>query len=198
MVRTNPHVFTEEGVAMLSSVLKTEIACTMSIKIIRAFVYIRKYILNDNKNNILINHEERILKLEETLNEFKEKNNHIFFEGQIYDAYSLLIEILNKSKEEIIIIDNYIDKSLLDILSKTNKKITIITNKYNNNDYNKYKEQYNNVSLVINNNFHDRFIIIDKNILYHCGASFKDLGNKCFEISKIEDKEILEDIIKRV
>ena len=122
----------------------------------------------------------------------------MFFEGQIYDAYSLLIDILNKSKKEIIIIDNYIDKKLLDILSKTKKKITIITNKYNNNDYEKYKKQYNNVKLIINNNFHDRFIIIDKKILYHSGASFKDLGKKCFEISKIEDQDILNNLLKKI
>ena len=86
----------------------------------------------------------------------------------------------------------------MDILSKTNNKVKVITNKYNNNDYNKYKEQYKNVELIINNNFHDRFIILDKKVLYHCGASFKDLGKSCFEISKIEDNDILENIIKKI
>ena len=122
----------------------------------------------------------------------------MFFKGQVYDAYSLLLDILNKSKKEIIIIDNYIDKNILDILSKTNKNIIIYTNKYNNNDYEKYKLQYNNIKLVVNSTFHDRFIIIDRKILYHSGASFKDLGKKCFEISKIEDEEILNNLLKKL
>ena len=122
----------------------------------------------------------------------------MFFDGQIYDAYSLLLDIINSSKKEIIIIDNYIDKHLLDIVSKAKKKIIIITNKYNNQDYEKYREQYNNIELIINNNFHDRFIIIDKKILYHCGSSFKDLGKKCFEISKIEDNDIICNLLKRL
>ena len=126
------------------------------------------------------------------------KKNHLFFQGQIYDAYSLLLDILSKAEKEIVIIDNYIDKNILDILSKIGKKIIIITNKYNNDDYNKYKKQYNNVNLIINNNFHDRFIIIDKNTLYHCGASFKDLGKKCFAINLVEDKDILNNLLKKL
>ena len=110
---------------------------------------------------------------------FKDKNYHIFFEGQIYDAYSLMINIF-------------------DILSKTNRKVTLVTNKYNNIDYEKYKEQYNNVTLVVNNSFHDRFIILDKSILYHFGASFKDLGRKCFAITKIESKELLNSLLEKL
>ena len=106
-----------------------------------------------------------------------------------------MLDILNISKESIIIIDNYVDKKLLDILSKTNKNILIITNKYNNDDYLKYKEQYNNVKIKISNSFHDRFIIIDNKYLYHSGASFKDLGKKCFGISKIEDNKILTNLL---
>ena len=118
--------------------------------------------------------------------------------GQIYDAYSLLIDILNRSKKDIIIIDNYINKSLLDVLSKIDKKIILITNKYNNEDYKKYQMQYKNIRLIINNSIHDRFIILDKKILYHCGASFKDLGKKCFEISKIEDEDIMKNLLKKL
>lgn len=179
--RYKTRVFTEQGVAMLATILKSKVATKVSISIMDAFVLMRKYIsssLIEQKyiNDLVLEHEERLKLVENTFSNFKEKNNHLFFQGQIYDAYSLLIDILNESKKEIIVIDNYIDKSLLDILSKTNKKITIITNKYSNQDYEKYKEQYKNVKLIINNKFHDRFIIIDKKILYHCGASFKDLG----------------------
>ena len=141
---------------------------------------------------------KRIDVLENAFSSFNDKNNHIFFEGQIYDAYSLMIKIFEKALSSIIIIDNYIDKNILDILSKTNRKVTFITNKYNNVDYEKYKEQYNNVTLVVNNSFHDRFIILDKKILYHSGASFKDLGKKCFAITKIESKELLDSLLDKL
>ena len=201
--RYNPYVFTEQGVAMLATVLKTKVAEEVSIKIMDAFVLMRKYISNnliEQKyiNNLVLEDHDKIKALEQSFSKMDEKNNHLFFDGQIYDAYSLLIDIFNKSKEEIIIIDNYIDKHILDILTKTEKKVKIITNKYNNQDYEKYREQYNNVELIINNTFHDRFIIIDKRILYHSGASFKDLGNKCFEISKIEDDDIVERLLDRL
>ena len=201
--RYNPYVFTEQGVAMLATVLKTKVAEEVSIKIMNAFVLMRKYISNnliEQKyiNNLVLEDHDKIKALEQSFSKMDEKNNHLFFDGQIYDAYSLLIDIFNKAKEEIIIIDNYIDKYILDILSKTEKKVKIITNKYNNYDYEKYREQYNNVELIINNTFHDRFIIIDKRILYHSGASFKDLGNKCFEISKIEDNDILDKLLKKL
>ena len=203
MSRTLPYVFTEQGVAMLASVLRTDVAASVSINIMNAFVNMKKYISNNLLeqryiNKIVLEDRERINLLEKTFNMFKEKNNHIFFEGQIYDAYSLMIDIFDKAKNEIMIIDNYIDKNILDILSKINKKIIIITNKYNNDDYEKYKKQYQNVTLKINNNFHDRFIIIDRKYLYHCGASFKDLGKKCFEISKIDEDDVLSNLLKKL
>ena len=83
-------------------------------------------------------------------------------------------------------------------MSKINKKITLTTNRYNNEDYNKYKEQYSNIDLIINNKIHDRFIIIDKKVLYHCGASFKDLGKKCFAITKINDNNVLNNLLKNL
>ena len=191
-----PRVFTEQGVAMLATILKSKVATKVSINIMDAFVLMRKYIsssLVEQKyiNSLVLEHEERLKLVENTFSNFKEKNNHLFFKGQIYDAYSLLLDIFDKSKNEIIIIDNYIDKNILDILSKTNKNVIIYTNKYNNLDFEKYKKQYDNVTIKINNSFHDRFIIIDKKILYHSGASFKDLGKKCFEISRVIEEEVL-------
>ncbi len=175
MSRSNPFAFTEQGVAMLATILRTDVAEEVSVNIMRAFVLMRKYIsssLIEQKyiNNLVLEHEEKLKMVETTFSNFKGKNNHIFFEGQIYDAYSLLIDIFNESKNEIIIIDNYIDKSILDILSKTNKKVKVITNKYNNKDYKKYLTQYKNVDLKVNDTFHDRFIIIDRKLLYHSGA----------------------------
>ena len=159
--------------------------------------------LQNNKNSIILNHENRILKLEESfdkLNE-KEKINAIFYEGQIYDAYSLLIDIFKEANEEIIIIDNYADKSILDMITNLNVKVIIVTRKFNllkDIDIKKYNNQYHNLKVIYSDKFHDRFIIIDKKVLYHSGASYKDLGNKCFAITKIEDKEYLETILKNI
>ena len=198
----NQRVFTEQGVAMLATILKTKVAVQISIKIMDAFVEMKKYITNGISqnyiNNIVFEDRERINMIEKTLNQFEEKNNHIFYEGQIYDAYSLLIDILNKAEKEIIIIDNYVDKTILDITCLLDKNITIITNKYNKIDYEKYQKQYENLEIIINNKFHDRFIILDKKILYHSGASFKDLGNKCFAINRIEDENILKELMEKM
>ena len=190
-----PYVFTEQGVVMLATVLRTPVAEEVSIRIMDAFVAMRKYIstnLIEQKyiNDLVLKDSKRIDLLEDAFSSFKEQNNHIFYEGQIYDAYSLMMKIFDKAESSIIIIDNYIDMNILDILSKTNK--------YKIQDYEKYKEQYNNVTLVVNNSFHDRFIILDKKDLYHSGASFKDLGKKCFAITKIESEEILNDLLDKL
>ena len=166
MSRSNPHVFTEQGVAMLASILKTEIAAQISIRIIRAFVYMRKYISYESKDNIIINHENRILKLEESFNKLSKKQNSIIYEGAIYDAYSLLLDILNESKAEIIIIDNYANKDLLDTLKNINKRIIIISKNIDENLIKKYNNQYSNIKFINNNSFHDRYIILDRKT-YH-------------------------------
>ncbi len=202
-VRKMPYAFTEQGVAMLATILKTPVADIVSMKIIDAFVYMKKYLSFENKNSIILNHEERILKLEEffdKLNE-KEKINAIFYEGQIYDAYSLLIDIFKEANEEIIIIDNYADKSILDMITNLNVEVTIVTRKFNllkDIDIKKYNRQYHNLKVIYSDKFHDRFVILDKKVLYHSGASFKDLGNKCFAINKIEDNEYLKNILKKI
>ena len=198
-----PYAFTEQGVAMLSSVLRTEVASKVSIRIMRAFVEMKKYISNnlfiqDYYKYMIVRHDNEIKLLQESFDKLNNKKEYdgIFFSGQIYDSYSLLLDIFNTAKNNITIIDNYIDKKLLDILRNINKNILIITNKYNNEDYNKYKSQYNNIKLKINNNIHDRFIIIDNKELYHVGSSLKDLGKKCFGINRIENKEWLKELIK--
>lgn len=201
--RYNPRVFTEQGVAMLATILKSKIATRVSIAIMDAFVLMRRYIstnLVEQKyiNNQVLKNTEDIKILKETFNEFKPKINSIFYEGQIYDAYSLLMDILNKANNSIIIIDNYAGKELLDILKDINKPITIISKNINETIKNKYLKQYNNITFINNDTFHDRFIIIDNNILFTCGASFKDLGKKCFCLSIIEDKEILNSLLKNL
>ena len=206
--RYNPRVFTEQGIAMLSTILKSKVAVETSIRIMDAFVKMRKIIssnLIEQKyiNELVIKDNERINLLEESFSklEEKEKVNHIFYEGQIYDAYSLLIDIFKGAKEEIIIIDNYADKSILDMITNLNVKITIVTKKFNllkDIDIKKYNRQYHNLKVIYSDKFHDRFTIIDRKNLYHSGASYKDLGNKCFAITKMEDKEYLEIILKNI
>ena len=206
--RKGHNVFTEQGIAMLSTILKSKVAVETSIRIMDAFVKMRKYISvnlieQDNIKNMLIKHDNEIKLLQESFSklEEKEKINHMFYEGQIYDAYSLLIDIFNEAKKEIIIIDNYADKSILDMITNLNVKVIIVTKKFNllkDLDIKKYNKQYHNLKVIYSDKFHDRFIIIDKKVLYHSGASYKDLGNKCFAINKIEDNEYLKNILKKI
>ena len=208
MSRSYPRVFTEQGIAMLSTILKSKVAVETSIRIMDAFVYMRKYISNnlieqDNMKSMLIKHDNEIKLLQESFSklEEKEKINHIFYEGQIYDAYSLLIDIFKEAKKEIIIIDNYADKSILDMITNLNVKVIIVTRKFNllkDIDIKKYNRQYHNLKVIYSDKFHDRFIILDKKVLYHSGASYKDLGNKCFAINKIKDDEYLENILIKI
>lgn len=194
--RYNPRVFTEQGVAMLATVLKSKVASQVSIAIMDAFVMMRRYISSNDYSTRISNIETKLIDHDNKFDQIFDKldvkvNNHVFFEGQIYDAYSLLIDILKEAKNQILIIDNYVDKTILDIVSFLEMQVTIITNDYNKVDISKYKEQYDNIEILHSKSFHDRFIILDNKILYHCGASFKDLGKKCFAITRIEDKNIL-------
>ena len=203
-----PYVLTEQGIMMLSGLLKSDIAVKVNVQIIDAFVRMRKYIssnLIEQKyiNQLVLEDHNSIKLLQESFSklEEKEKVNHIFYEGQIYDAYSLLIDILSKAKEEVIIIDNYADKSILDMITNLNVKVIIVTKKFNllkDIDIKKYNRQYHNLKVIYSDKFHDRFIILDKKVLYHSGASYKDLGNKCFAINKIKDDEYLENILIKI
>ena len=128
----------------------------------------------------------------------------LFFDGEIYNAYSLLVDIISKANKEIIIIDNFVDKITLDILSKkkVNVMVLLITDdkksKLTKTDIKKFNSEYPTLKIKYTNIFHDRFIIIDNKELYHLGASLKDLGKKVFGITKIEDKEYLENLIERI
>ena len=201
MSRSNPRVFTEQGVMMLATILKSEVAVEVSISIMDAFVKLRKFFSSSLMNSeMLINHENRILKLEATFykTQEKEKNNTIFFEGQIFDAYVLLLDIFDTAKEEIIIIDNYAGKELLKILKKVDKKIIIISKNIDDVLVKKYKSQYSNIEFKDMDTFHDRFIIIDRKKLYSCGASFKDLGKKCFAVNEMESKELINNLMNKI
>ena len=207
MSRSNPRVFTEQGVYMLATILKSKTATEVSIRIMDTFVKMRHYI-NYNKNILprrFLLLEEKVdnntRKIDELFDKFNPQEitkDSIFFKGDIYDAYSVLLEIFNVAKDEIIIIDNYVGKVLLDELRSINKKIIVISSNINDNLKQKYLKQYNNITFINNDSYHDRFIIIDRKIVFHCGASFKDLGKRCFGIHEIENKNEIENLLKDV
>ena len=197
-VRKMPFVFTEQGVAMLATVLKTPVADAVSMRIIDAFVYMRRYLSGEIGSNMLVNHEERILKLEEQFNKFSSKRNTIIYEGKIYDAYSVMLDIFNEANDEIIIVDNYVNKELLDILREVDKKIIVISNNMNNELIKKYESQYDNTQFVSDNPFHDRYIILDRKEVYVSGMSLKDVGKKYSYINKIEESIFINELIKRI
>ncbi len=203
-----PYVFTEQGIAMLSGLLKNDIAIQVSINIMNAFVEMRKFLmLNGQVFERLTNIEYKLLendkKFNEIFNQLQLEDNikqQIFFEGQIYDAYSLIIDIIKSARTKILIIDNYIDDSILKMLSKKkqNVEVIILTSQncnFTKLDISKFNIQYPTLKISYTNKFHDRFIIIDNKDMYHLGASIKDLGKKCFGINKIEDTKIIEKII---
>ena len=207
-----PYAFTEQGIAMLSGVLKNDIAIDISINIMRAFIEMRKFI-NTNKNlfekviTIENKMDQKFIEQDKKFNIIfdqlqMEKNikQRIFFNGQIYDAYSLIIDIIKKANKKILIIDNYIDDSVLKMLTKKKKSVEVVvltSNKSNieNLDIQKFNKEYPLLKVAKTNKFHDRFIVVDNKEMYHLGASIKDLGKKCFGINKIEDLEIIEKII---
>ncbi|EKC45630.1 protein containing KilA-N, DNA-binding domain protein [human gut metagenome] len=205
--RTNPRVFTEQGVYMLATILKSKEAIKTSIRIMDTFVKMRHYI-NYNKNILprrfllleekVDNNTKRIDELFDKFNPKEITKDSIFFKGDIYDAYSVLLEIFNLAKDEIIIIDNYVGKVLLDELRSIDKNIIIISSNINVNLRKKYLKQYNNIKFIKNDSYHDRFIIIDRKIVFHSGASFKDLGRKCFGIHEIENYVEIEKLINEV
>ena len=202
-VRKLPYAFTEQGVAMLATVLRTEVAEEVSIKIMDAFVAMRKYIASNTLETRVSNIETKLIdydhKFELIFDKMdNEKPYHLFFNGAIYDAYSLLCDILSQAQESIVIIDNYLDKNILDVFASIQKDVLIVTKNINKKDLEMYERQYQNVKIIKNDSFHDRFIIIDKKTLYHCGASFKDLGKKCFAITKIKDNEILKNLLDKI
>lgn len=211
-----PYVFTEQGVAMLTGVIRSEIAIEMSIKIMTAFVEMRRFI---SKNALLIDRintiETRQLMYQNESNEkFNQlfnalqskdetKKESIFFDGQIYDAYSFIIKLIKKAKADITLIDNFVDNSVLDMLSKKEADVNIrlITHprtKLSEVDIQKFNEQYPNLIIEYSEKFHDRFLLIDNKELYHIGASLKDLGKKCFAFSVIEDKNLLQNLIGKI
>ena len=203
-----PYVFTEQGIEMLSGLLKNDIAIQVSINIMDAFVEMRKFLMVNGQlferlTNVeykLLEHDKKFDKVFDQLQNEENIKQKIFFEGQIYDAYSLIIDIIKKANKKILIIDNYIDDSVLKMLTKKNKNVEVViltSNKSNIQkiDIQKFNKEYPILKVAETNKFHDRFIAIDNKEMYHLGASIKDLGKKCFGINKIEDLDIVEKVI---
>ena len=203
-----PYVFTEQGIAMLSALLKSDVAVSVSVNIMKAFIEMRRFFASNvqvferltNMEYKLLEHDK---KFDKVFNQLQLEDNikqRIFFDGQIWDSYSLIVDIIKKANRKILIIDNYIDDSVLKMLAKkkNNVEVVILTSDKSNIetlDIKKFNKEYPVLKVAKTNKFHDRFIVIDSKEMYHLGASIKDLGKKCFAINKIEDMKIIEKII---
>lgn len=203
-----PYAFTEQGVAMLATVLRTDVAAEVSIRIMDAFVAMRKYIssnLIEQKyiNSLVLENHNKIKILEKSFQKLEEKrkNNEIYFDGQIYDAYSKIQEILNLSKKKLIVIDAYADNTILDMIKRLDVEVIIITKENNlltKQDIIKYNQQYHNLTVLYDNTFHDRYFILDQMQVYHCGTSINRIGYKTFSITLVGDSEICKLLINKV
>lgn len=195
-----PYAFTEQGVAMLSAVLRSETAVKTSIQIINAFVSIRRFIATNAQifqrvATLEVKQLETDKKIDKVLNAIESKEilpkQGIFFDGQIFDAYQFISDLIRSADKSIIIIDNYIDDTVLTHLTKRKKKVkaTVLTKLVSKQlalDLKKFNEQYPEIEIKEFNNSHDRFLIIDNKAVYHFGASLKDLGKKWFAFSKMD------------
>ncbi len=203
-----PYVFTEQGVAMLATILRTSVASAISVNIMRSFAIMRKYVANElieqkYINNQVFKNTEDLKNLQEAFKKLEEKkvNNEIYFNGQIYDAYSKIMDIFKRAKKELIIIDGYADKSVLDMIKNIHLPVTLICK---NNcllkplDIKKYKVQYHNLTVKYDKTFHDRYFILDQETVYHCGASLNRIGYKTFSINLLLDIDIKNSLLKKI
>ena len=210
-----PYAFTEQGIAMLSGVLHSGIAVQMSISIMNTFVEMRRFISNnallfERVSSIELKQleyqkstEEKFVKVFQYIDDHSESEQKIFFDGQIYDAFSFLISLIQKAKKEIILIDGYVDISTLDLLAKKGscvnvKCYTYASTQLSNRDIAQFNAQYASLTVKTTRMFHDRFLIIDGTTAYHIGASLKDAGKKCFGISLLTDPDIIKGLITKL
>ncbi len=213
--RYMPYAFTEQGISMLSAVLKSDVAVNVSIGIMRTFVEMRHFIANnallfEKVSDIELKQlefqkstDERFDKVFQYIEDHAESEQKIFFDGQIYDAFSLITSIIKKAQKEIILIDGYVDVDTLNILAKKNagvdvKIYTFASAQLTNRDAANFNAQYPTLTVTKTQVFHDRFIILDGKTAYHIGLSIKDAGKKCFGISLIDDPGIVADLLNRL
>ena len=212
--RKLPYAFTEQGIYMLATVLKGELATQQSISIMRAFKEMRHFIANNalmfEKINAIElkqlefqkNADEKFGRIFEYMAEHEESNQKIFYDGQIFDAFSIFADIITHAKKEIVLIDGYIDVITLNILAKKKAGVdvflyTLPSAKISSQDINNFNSQYPTLTVKKTTVFHDRFLIIDGAEGYHIGASLKDAGKKCFGINKIEGANDIKDIMRK-
>lgn len=209
--RKLPYVFTEQGIYMLATVLRGELAEKQSIYIMRAFREMRHFLTNNKlmfeRINILENHQketdEKLDQIFDYIADHEEASQKIFFSGQIFDAFNLLTSIISQAEKKIVLIDGYVDVDTLNILAKKKKGVivtiyTLPSAKITKKDVETFNKQYSLLTIKHTTEFHDRFLIMDDNIGYHIGASIKDAGKKCFGINKIEDEAVIIELMKRV
>ena len=199
-----PYAFTEQGVAMLSAVLRSDIAVQVSIQIMNAFVQMRKSIISNagifqRLDKIEYQQIESNQKFEKLFKALEEKDTKptqgVFFDGQVFDAYTLMADIVRTAKSSIVLIDNYIDDTVLTHLCKKNSNVnvTLLTKTISKQlqlDIKKANTQYPTMQAKTFTKAHDRFLIIDKKEVYHLGASLKDLGKKWFAFSKMDKSSV--------
>ncbi|MEE3472861.1 MAG: ORF6N domain-containing protein [Butyrivibrio hungatei] len=213
--RYYPYVYTEQGISMLASVLHSKVAVQVSINIMRTFVEMRRFIANnallfEKVSDIELKQleyqkstDEKFNKVFRYIEDHAESEQKVFFDGQIYDAFSLITSIIQKAQKEIIIIDGYVDIDTLNILAKKNVSVdvkiyTYASARLTNTDVANFNAQYPTLTVKKTQVFHDRFIILDGKTAYHIGASIKDAGKKCFGISLLEDSVIVINLLNRL
>lgn len=193
-----PFAFTEQGVAMLSAVLKSYTAIKVSVEIIEAFVTMRKFLLTnaqlfqrlDKTEQKLLEHDDKFKRVFSLIEDKSIKpDKGIFFDGQVFDAHRFISDLIRTANKSIVLIDNYIDDSVLALLGKRNKDVQAMVftreiSKQLSLDLTKYNSQYPPIKIKELKQSHDRFLIIDNKDMYHFGASLKDLGKKWFAFSK--------------
>jgi hypothetical protein len=201
-IKKLPWAYTEQGVSMLAGLLRNPTAVQVSLGIIDAFVEMRKFI-NANRDvfaklvsidNKLLEHDKKFDEVFDLLQAPETAKQFIFFKGQFYDAFKLVSDIIKKAKRQIIIIDNYCNDAVLDVLTKKDSSVAVVvitanSAKMTQQCLGNFSKQYGPVRIIKSKDFHDRFIIVDNKEVYAFGASLKDLGKKCFEVSKNEDTE---------
>ena len=219
--RYSPYVYTEQGIAMLSAVLRSDVAIQVSIQIMKTFVEMRKYLAGNSMLLEKVNHiekrqiqaeirqenfekltNERFDRVFDYIEAHKEDNQKIFYDGQIFDAFSLITQLVQQAKKDIILIDGYVDVVTLNIMAKKKDGVnvtfyTLPSARLTTQDIANFNTQYPTLDVKRTTAFHDRFLIIDGVRGYHMGASIKDAGKKCFGINRIGDVGVINDLVSK-
>ena len=213
--RYYPYVYTEQGISMLSSVLRSSVAINVSVSIMRAFVEMRRFIASNAHMFERIERvelkqltyqketDEKFEQVFDFIHSHTESSQKIFFDGQIYDAFSLLASLIQKATKDIILIDGYVDIGTLNLLAKKRTGVAVEIHTFSNTkltatDVAKFNSQYSMLTVKHTNAFHDRFLILDHNEAYHVGASLKDAGKKCFAITLLQEEGLLKELLGRL